>query len=503
MKDASLALSIDLGSTAVKVIAMTKEGKIVASESGHYPMNSPFPGWVEQDPESWWRAAAAAIRGTLDRVGSASIGAVSFSGHMSAPVLVDEHGKAVIPSILIADTRSHEETAFLRSRYKESLLQLTGNEPIDAFTVSKLLWIKRKHPEALERARTLLFPKDFIRYKLTGRLGTDPTDAGNSLLYDHKKGEWATELIQELGLPLYIFPQIHSSSEIVGSISDEASAATGLLEGTPVVAGAADMACSQLGTGAVCTGTLAITLSTSAQVVMQVDSISSASAGKMTYHPSAIPGTLYAMGSIFTGGLGIDWAYRHLTGKKRLAAEDYEAINRLSDRMEGIPPGSSNVMFLPFLVGSGTPYFDACDRATWIGLSNGQTPELLMHSVMEGIAFNIRESMEVFEADGHTIDKVHLGGGGSRNSVWSRMIGDVLGQNISLLHNRDASAIGAAMLAGVGIGMCTMEDVVSQKFINTSEPMTYSSDRHHSYDAIYDRYLKAYSALNEWYRNAE
>ncbi|REK69186.1 xylulokinase [Paenibacillus paeoniae] len=500
MRSVSLVLSIDIGSTAVKVIAMTKEGRIAASESGHYPTSSPHPGWVEQDPESWWEAASAAIRGCLEKVGPDAIGAVSFSGHMSAPILLDGDGKAVMPSILIADTRSHKETAFLRDRYKADFLQLTGNEPIDAFTVAKLLWIKRKHPEVLDRACTLLFPKDYIRYKLTGRLGTDQTDAGNSLLYDHSKGEWAMDLIQELGLPAHLFPQIHASSEMVGYATRDASAVTGLLEGTPIIAGGADMACSQLGTGAVRTGTLAITLSTSAQVVMRVDSTFSSGAGKVTYHPSAIPGTLYAMGSVFTGGLGIDWAYRLLTGKKRLASEDYAAINELCEGMKAIVPGSANVMFLPFLVGSGTPHFDAYDRATWIGLSTGQSPELLMHSVMEGITFNIRESMEVFEADGHAIDKVHLGGGGSRNAVWSNMIGDVLGKNLSLLHNRDAAAIGAAMLAGVGSGMCTMEDIMTQKLVSVSEPITYSSDRNQAYDSIYARYLKAYRALNEWYR---
>lgn len=501
MKEASLVLSIDIGSTAVKVIAMTKDGEIAASQSGHYPTSSPYPGWVEQDPESWWEAASAAIKGCLEAVGPAAIGAVSFSGHMSAPVLLDEDGTPVMPSILIADIRSYEESAYLKAHYMADFLQLTGNEPIDAFTVSKLLWMKRNRPDAMNRARTLLFPKDYIRYKLTGQLGTDQTDAGNSLLYDHGKGEWAMELIRELDLPSHIFPQIHASSDIVGHASRGASTATGLLEGTPIVAGAADMACSQLGTGAVRSGTLAITLSTSAQVVMRVDSISSSSTGQVTYHPSAIPGTLYAMGSVFTGGLGIDWAYRLITGKSRLAAKDYAAINQLCEGMKGIPPGSANVMFLPFLVGSGTPHFDAADRATWIGLSTGQTPELLMHSVMEGIAFNIRESMEVFQKGGHAIDKVHLGGGGSRNQVWSAMIGDVLGKSLSLLHNRDASAIGAAMLAGVGTGMCTMEDIISQKLVSASEPSSYSIDRHRSYDVIYARYQKAYRALNEWYRN--
>lgn len=493
-------LSIDIGSTAVKVIAMTRTGDVLASASGHYPTQSPLPGWVEQDPESWWDAAAPAVRECMTQLGEASVAAVSFSGHMSAPVLVDRDGRPVLPSILIADTRSHEETRMLRSKYKDVFVKLTGNEPVDAFTVSKLLWIKNHHPEAMRRAATLLFPKDYIRYKMTGMLGTDQTDAGNSLLYDHGKNRWAIELIEELGLPSFIFPRVHSSHERVGFVNACAASLTGIAEGTPVVAGAADMACSQLGTGAVHTGTLAITLSTSAQVVMRVDAISASGIGQITYHPSALPNSMYAMGSVFTGGLGVEWAYKLLTGKKKLDPADYESINRLSEEMVDFPPGSSNLMYLPFLVGSGTPHFDSSDRAAWLGLSTGQSTELLMHSVLEGVSYNIRESMEVFEAGGHQVRAVHLGGGGSRNPVWSRMIGDVLGKDIALLNNRDASALGSAMLAGAGAGFYEMDKLPVRQNAPTSEPKPHSNERHQQYNGLYARYLKAYRAVKEVYR---
>jgi len=498
-----LVMSIDIGSTAVKVIAISPEGKLVASASGRYPTNSPQPGWVEQNPKDWWTATSAAVRECVMRAGAGDIRAVSFSGHMSAPVLLDRDGGSVLPSILIGDARSAEETKFLRESYRDVFVSLTGNEPVDAFTVSKLLWIKRHHPEALNRAAVLLFPKDYIRYKLTGTLATDPTDAGNSLLFDAVKSDWAFGLIGELGLAPALFPPIRDSHAVVGGVGDEAAALTGLRPGTPVVTGAADMACSQLGTSAVRPGTLAVTLSTSAQVVMRVEAVSPAAAGRITFHPSAVPGTLYAMGSIFTGGLGIDWAYRLMTGKEKLDASDFEAIGGLSERMEDMQPGSGGLMFLPFLIGSGSPYFDSRDRASWLGLSTGQKPELLLHSVMEGVAYNIRESMALFEAEGHAIDTVHLGGGGSRNPVWGRMIGDVLGKDISLLSNRDASAVGAAMLAGVGCGLYDSAADAARAIVKTAPPQPHSPDRHRAYDRIYARYLKAYRALNEFYRDEQ
>lgn len=497
-----LVLSVDVGSTAVKVVAMTREGQIAASASRHYVSDSRRPGWVEQHPQQWWEGACAAIRECVANIGAAGgvLLGVSFSGHMSAPVLLGNDGHPVMPSIMIADARSSEETAWLRQEYGETFVAMTGNMPIDAFTVSKLLWIKNNVPDALRRAATLLFPKDFIRYRLSGHLLTDPTDAGNSLLYDAVSGRWSAELIRELGLPERLFPELQPSHGEAGRVSPEAAAATGLPEGLPVFTGAADMACSQLGTGASEDGILAVTLSTSGQAVMRVKGIVSEAVGKLTFHPSAIPGTLYAMGSIFTGGLGVDWAYRMLSDKTQLQAEDYEAIGILSRRMDGIPPGSDGLLFLPFLVGSGTPHFDAVDRASWLGLATGQPKELLLHSVMEGVAYNIREAMELFEASGYPAKRLHLGGGGSKNEVWSRMIGDVLDRPLARLHHRDASAVGASLLAGLGCGWYTSVDEAARIVVSASEPTQPNEERAQAYGRIYGHYREVYHSLNRYYR---
>ncbi|MBW4084265.1 xylulokinase [Paenibacillus sp. S150] len=495
-----LLLGIDIGSTAVKVVAMTGQGSIRASASAFYMTSSPRPGWMEQDPEDWGRASFQAARKCLEQTGNAEIVALSFSGHMSAPVMLDADGIPLLPGILIADTRSQEQTRFLRESYLERFVELTGNEPVDAFAVSKLLWIKAQHPGVLERTRCILFPKDYVRFLFTGERGTDPTDAGNSLLYNRVSGDWDQELIAELGLDPSVFPVLHASHAQVGRVSEAAERSTGIPAGTPVISGAADMACSQLGTGAVQKGTLAVTLSTSAQVVMSVPGISKAMAGRVTFHPSAMLNSTYAMGSVFTGGLGVDWGYRLLTGKGSMKAADYEELAGWSAQMEQIPPGSNGLLFLPFLLGSGTPYFDPRDRASWLGLSTGQSPALLLHSVMEGVAYNIRENMEQFEQGGYEVRKVNIGGGGSRNPVWCRMIGEVLGKEAAILDNRDAAAAGAAMLAGVGAGMFASAETAALSIVSTSASIPYSQDRHEAYERLYARYLKLYPALNEYYR---
>lgn len=492
-------MGIDVGSTAVKVIVMSEQGAIQASCSVTYGANSPRSGWVEQDPDVWWNAAAACIQDCLKTIDPGQIAAISFSGHMSAAILIDTDGAPVMPSIMIADTRSREQTDMLRSQFLDRFVDMTGNEPLDAFTVSKLLWIQSHCPEKLKRASTLLFPKDYIRFKLTGKLGTDPSDAGNSLLYHYTDGTWDKEIVHELGLNPDLLPEIFQSSDSFASVSREAAAQTGLLEGTLIITGAADMACSQLGTGAFRAGTLAVTLSTSAQVVLKVPAIAPELSGKITFHPSAVSGQLYAMGTVFTGGLGVEWGYKLLTGKSKLDADDFAAIGKWSERMKDISPGSDGLLFLPFLTGSASPYFDSLDRASWLGLSTGQSPELLLHSVMEGVAFNIRESMEWFERDGHAIDCIHLGGGGSKNDLWCQMISDVLGKDTRRLAERDASAIGAAILAGVGAGLFTSVEEAIEKTVRTEAAFSCRADRHERYSLLYEQYGKIYQALNEYY----
>jgi len=503
MRKDTLLMGIDVGSTAVKVIAMTAAGDIRGSASSHYGADSPRPGWVEQNPEVWWGGVIRAVKACLEQVPPGAIEAISFSGHMSAPVLIDGAGAPVLPSILIADIRSGEETRFLRERYMDRMLILSGNEPVDAFAAPKLLWVAKHRPEAMKSAATLLFPKDYIRYKLTGEAGTEPTDAGNSLLYDRRTGAWAADLIEELGLRESLFPPIFASGGLAGAVGGEAARLTGLTPGTPVYAGGADMACSQLGTGAVQEGTFAVTLSTSGQAVLRVNEIEAAGRGRVTFHPSAEPGGLYAMGTVFTGGLGMDWGYRTLTGKPRLDAADYEALNALSGEIERVPAGSGGLMFLPFLTGSGSPYFDSRDRASWLGLSTGQSDAAMLHSIMEGVAYNIRESMDVFAESGHAIRRVHLGGGGSRNPVWRQIIADVLGKDVALLENRDASAVGAAVLAGVGAGTYESAEAGAAVVVRTGKPLRFRPERHERYNRLYTQYRKVYLALNAFYREAE
>jgi xylulokinase len=491
-------MAIDIGTTSVKCLVMDQEGEIVTTASHGYPIINPQTSWVEQNPIDWWQAVIQSIRDCLKVVNAEQIVGISLSGHMSALIMVDGEGTPLYPSILIADTRSAAQTAYLRNHFLKRFIEVTGNEPIDAFTVSKLLWMKEEEQEVFERTSTFLFPKDFIRYQLSGKFGTDPTDAGNSLLYDQEHGDWNWGLIHELRLPKHIFPEVKETASVFGAITEKAAKLTGLKRGTPIVTGGADMACSQIGTGAIFEGTLAITLSTSGQVVASIPSSNENGIGKVTFHPGAGKNTMYTMGTIFTGGLGVEWGYKFLFNKREMKTADYQELDKLTDGMEQYGPGSRGLLFLPFLVGSGTPYFDANDRASWIGLTLNQDKSLLLRSILEGITFNILENVNVLKDMGVPIEKVYLGAGGSRNSVWCQIIADILGLNVNVLEKRDGSAIGAAILAGTGIGMFHSIDDAVKKIVKSREEFSYSQENYEQYKKLFKGYQKVYKALNQY-----
>jgi xylulokinase len=274
---------------------------------------------------------------------------------------------------------------------------------------------------------------------------------------------------------------------------------TGLPAGTPVFTGAADIACTQIGTGTLEADIMAITLSTSAQIIMRVPDTHVGVAGQVTFHPSAAAAAMYAMGSVFTGGLGVQWGYELLFDRDSMNAGDYERLDRLSERMKQIPCGSGGLLFLPFLVGSSTPYFDPRDRAAWIGLTHHRDKALLLHSIMEGIAFNIRENVEAFAAMGQVPRRIYLGGGGSRNPVWRQMIADVLGREMVLLQTSDASALGAAAIAGVGAGLFDSLESISRELVREGERLDSDGERHRRYNVLYEKYRKVYRSLHEYY----
>jgi len=492
-------LGIDLGTSAVKCIVVNEDGNTLAKVRKTYPRIFGQPGYIEQDPKEWWAATRAAIAECLNALPTKAIAAISLSGHMSAPVLLDEKNDVIGNAILIADTRSKAETKELRETLSAKFLNATGNAPIDAFAVSKLLWLKNNQPDLCERICKVVFPKDYIRLMLTGKVATDHTDAGNSLLYHFEKRVWNDELIKEVGLPREWFPSIEESTDVSGFVSEVTAKEMGLEVGTPVVCGAADMACSQIGSGAFAEDVIALTLSTSIQVVVPVPGILEDLTNKLTYHPSADIGKMYAMSSIFSGGMSIDWLYKLLYKESNMTNEQYLELNQVMQERYSQAP-LNDIIFLPFLTGSGSPWFDADDRGGFYGMSPDVQSEDLMLSVLEGIGCNVKDNIDVIKTATGKNKKIYLAGGGSMFAVWAEILANLLGQPIQVLAQKDVSSLGAVTLAGIGIGAFKSFADGFHIFNGIERVVEPNKEYHRHYEAKYRRYQWLHHSIQQFNR---
>lgn len=440
-------LGLDCGTTSIKCIAVDKSGRQLYCASRFHPSVSKNPGWLEQEPDSWVEPTLQVLRACAENLPDYSIVAIGLSGHMSSPVFLDQNHRPVYNCMTVGDARCEREADELSECFADSFRNSNGNKPMSCFVAAKILWFMRNEPERYGKTAKFVCAKDYIRYVLTGVLNTDLTDTGNVLLYDYENKRWNDGLIEKLGIRREIFPDVVSSLTQTGTLREEIARQCGLSKDVAVYCGAADMACSQIGTASFEKGVLALTLSTSGQICTYVDGPNPLGYGKVTFHPGVIPETMYTMGSVFSGGLALNWCYELLSDKKSLSDEDFADMMRLSSESMQHMPGGSGVIFLPFLSGSGSPYFDSRDRSALFGLSTATDRAALFCAVIEGVCMHIYESIRMFHEMGYEIQEVHLSGGGSKNPHWVQVLADVIGVQIRILDCPDASTIGAAYIA--------------------------------------------------------
>lgn len=496
-----MLLGIDLGTSAAKVMAVTPEGRVLGTGTAGYPLHTPHPGWVEQAPADWWTAVKDATAQCLAQMtagGNAAVGdiaAIGLSGHMSGLVLVNRDGAPVRPCIMLTDTRSQAQSARLRQTVGKRARALSGNTPMDALLAPKLLWVKEEEPDTYAKAYSFLFPKDYIRFRLTGDFSTEQSDAGNTLFMDSRTGQWDRKLMADMGLDPELAPAAVTSTTITGRLTPEAAAELGLSEGVPVVAGGADMACSAVGIGAVEPGIVSVTIGTAAQVLACVPDIDSQVGGQLTFHPHAEVGTLYALGSIFSGGLATSWLAKALGEEEDLRRDPGAYFEALGRQAAAARPGSGGVVFLPFLVGSGSPFWNPRAQAGWVGLTVSSGRPEMVRSVLEGVAYNIRDSVEVLRLAGAPVKRVHIAGGGAGNAAWRQIIADVLGVPVFQPACRNTSAMGAAALAGIGLGLFRdMRDAV-RALVTFSAPVEPNPQATERYNQLYPVYRRIYASL--------
>jgi xylulokinase len=446
-------LAHDMGTTGDKATLIDSDsGAPVASAFEPYPTAYRQAGWAEQDPADW---QGAVVRGTQRLLQSAEvqagdIAAISFSGTMNGAVLVDAEGAPAGPALIWADVRAAEQAALLAERCGMwHVYERTGCRPSASCTAAKVLWLKQHRPHLYARAAHVLQCKDYGVLLLTGTPSTDYSDASGTNLFDIERRVWDTDIIQTMGLEPGKFPPVRASTDVVGTVTRQAAAQTGLLAGTPVVAGGGDGACATVGAG--CTEPLDAycCLGSSAWIALTLDRPLRDPRMRTITWMHLDPRYYYPLGVMQCAGGAFDWLERLLRG------EDGEALYARLDEAAGrVPPGADGLLFLPYLIGERSPYWDRQARGAFVGLSMAHGRSEITRAVLEGVALNLRLSLDAFTDQGFAVQAMRLIGGGARSAAWRQILADVFG--LPILRPAlptEATALGAAIAGGVGVGL--------------------------------------------------
>jgi xylulokinase len=452
----SLLLGLDIGTTGSKAVLIAEDGSVRAEAISEYPMAVPRPGWAEQDPEGWWKAAVSSIRRVMAGVESSEVAGIGLTGQMHGLVLLDEAGEVLRPCIMWNDQRTAAQCVEIEQRVgRARLIELAGKPALTGFTAGKILWVRENEPDVYMRARRVLLPKDYVRFRLTGTLAMDVADGSGTLLMDTGRRVWSEELLVKLDIPSEWLPRLHECHEVVAEVSRDAATATGLKAGTPVVAGAGDQAAQSIGTGIASEGVVSVTIGTSGVVFAATDEYTFDPSGGMHAYCHAAPSTWHLMGVTLAAGGSLRW-FRDALGQPEIAEAartGRDVYDILCELAATAPAGSDGLLFLPYLTGERTPHADPDARGVFFGLSLRHTKAHMARAVLEGVTFSLKECLDLLCAMGQGCGRVRVSGGGSRSRFWRQMMADVFGTEIVEVNITQGAAYGAALLAGVGAGV--------------------------------------------------
>jgi xylulokinase len=496
-------MGIDVGTTGTRAVVVRPDGHVVGAATGdHQPMRMPKPGWAEQDPADWWQAAIVAVRAALANAGlkGADIAAIGLSGQMHGVVLLDQTYAVIRPALIWCDQRSQAQCDWITAQVgSERLIQLVSNPALTGFSAPKLLWVRDNEPENYERAAHFLLPKDFVRFRLTGEFATEVSDASGTLLFDVTNRRWSSEMLGALEIDSKLLPRAYESPEITGQITRETALVTGLKAGTPVVGGGGDQASSAVGNGIVLPGLTSATLGTSGVIFTYTEAPKLDPHGRIHTFCHAVPGKWHVMGVTQGAGLSLRWFREHFGESEAWYARqtDVDSYDLIIKEAEKIPPGSEGLLWLPYLMGERTPHLDAQARGMWFGLTAAHTRAHLIRSILEGVAFSLRDSLEIFQELEIPVKQIRASGGGSRSFLWRQIQTDIYGKELVTLRTAEGSAFGAALLAGVGAKIYASVQESAREAIQICERMTPQAANVRRYDKQYQIYRSLYPAVRE------
>ena len=478
----SQIIGLDIGTNSVKAI-MLAEGDILGQASVGYSPDYLGDGRVEQNPAVWWDAACKAIR-SITAAHPGHVTAISASGQMHSSVFLDETGNVVRNAILWNDTRTTKQTAEITKAAggEANLLKMVYNRALEGFTLPKALWLRENESANFAKVRKIIMPKDYINYKLTGRIATDASDAAGTMMLDVPNRKWSEALLAKVGLSADLLPEVLESVDIVGKVKPDLAAELGLSPETLVIAGGADNSCAAIGNGAAQAGQTIISIGTSGTVVTMLDAVPKNITGDVHLFNYSYPGKFYAMGCMLCAGESLNWL------RGIVQVNDFDEFNSLAEQSS---PGAGGIIFLPYLFGERCPYPNPAAKGMFFGLSNTTTRADMVRAVMEGVAYNVRAMYDLV-APFTPITDICITGGGAKSDIWGRIIASALNSPITVLNIEEGPAFGAALIAGVGAKVFTGFDAAKAQFLRTDRVI--EPEGSPVYQQRFETFLKLYRA---------
>ena len=497
-------LGVDLGTSGTKTVLFDENGHAVASATVEYPLLQPHNGWAEQNADDWWEAARSTIRTVLAQSGvdAAEVKGLGISGQMHGLVLLDKDGRVLRPSILWCDGRTQAECDEIHEKVgRERLIQIAANPALTGFTACKVLWVRRHEPDIWRQVRHMLLPKDYVRYKLTGEIKQEISDASGTNLLDVRARCWSAEILEKLDIDPALLPELVESTAVAGAITPEAAAATGLMPGMPV-AGGGDNMCAAVGTGVVVPGKAFTTIGTSGMVYAHSPQVQIEPEGRVHAFCSCIPGEYVNFACVLASGLSLKWYRDQFCRAEMQAAEEMgvDPYILMNEEAAQSPIGANRLLFLPYLMGERSPLMDNDARGAFIGLSAIHTRRDLLRAVMEGVMYALRQNVETMRAMNVRPAAMLACGGGAKSPFWRQMMADMFGMPVKTVKNTEGPALGAAILAGVASGIYADVPSACAALIEENEPLLPEKDSSAAYEPYYDLFVSLYPALKESYR---
>ena len=497
-------LGVDLGTSSTKTVLFDEMGTRVASATVEYPLYQPQNGWAEQDPKDWYEATIKTIKAVLEDSGvnATDVLSLGIAGQMHGLVLLDAEGEVLRNSIIWCDGRTQKQCDEITETIgRKQLIEITANPALTGFTLGKILWVRENEKEIFERAKTVLLPKDYVRYKLTGKLNMEVSDASGMNLLNISTRQWSDEIIEKLDLDRTLFPEICESAEVVGTITKEISEITGLSQETQVVGGAGDNAAAAIGMGVCAKGRAFTTIGTSGVVFAHSDEVTVDKDGRVHTFCAATKGGYTVMSCTLAAGLSLKWTRDNLCEEEMQEAQETgeDVYNIMTNKAMESPIGANRLLYLPYLMGERSPILDSDARGAFLGLSGMHEKKDMIRSVMEGVMYSQRHCLDVLREMGVAPTTMLACGGGGKSPFWRQMMADIFSCPVKTAAVDEGPALGVAILAGVGAGVWQDVKTACDNVLVYNPAIEAIVENTVEYEKFYELYREGYPSLQKLY----